>query len=159
MEAAFVRKTFEDAAAWPDDRESAKQIWFVDDDNITFFAFNWLAYDWEISGPLAASSFLELPEYYTPQRSIRRINLYFFHQKIVLLLFLGRADTDFSDQLVPLDQSKRLPPSMFDNYQWRGPELARYSLYDYFKLVNIVSHKTDEGILFAKDHPQFRSVI
>lgn len=48
---------------------------------------------------------------------------------------------------------------MFDNYQWRGPELAQYSLYDYFKLVSIVSHKTDEGIPFAKDHPQFRSVV
>ena len=42
---------------------------------------------------------------------------------------------------------------MFDNYQWRGPELAQYSLYDYFKLVSIVFHKTDEDILFAKNHP------
>ncbi len=47
---------------------------------------------------------------------------------------------------------------MFDNYQWRGSELAQYRLYDYFNLVSIVSNKTGEGILFAKEHPHFQSV-
>ncbi len=65
---------------------------------------------------------------------------------------------EFSDQLVPLDRSKTLPPSMFDNYQWRGSELAQYYLYDYFKLVSIVSNKTSEGIPFAKKHLHFPSV-
>ena len=46
---------------------------------------------------------------------------------------------------------------MFDNYQWIGSELAQYSLHDYFKLVSIVSNKTDESIPFANDYPQFLS--
>lgn len=54
---------FEDVVAWCDDGEPAKQILFIDVDNFSLYAFNWLVYDWEISGPLAASSFLELLEY------------------------------------------------------------------------------------------------
>lgn len=77
MGATFVRKVFEDAAARPNDGEPTKQIQFVDVNKFALRAFNRLAYDREISGPFAASSLLELPEYYTPQRSIRRINLYF----------------------------------------------------------------------------------
>lgn len=41
---------------------------------------------------------------------------------------------------------------MLNNYQWEGFELAKYFFYDYFKLVSFVFHKTDEGILFAKNH-------
>lgn len=76
MRAAFVRKAFEDAAAWSDDGELAKQIRFVDIDKFAFCIFNQLAYDWEIGGLLVASSFLELLKYLTPQHFIRRINPY-----------------------------------------------------------------------------------
>ena len=76
MGAAFVRKAFENAVAWLDNREPAKQIQFVDIDKFVLHVFNWLAYDREISGFFAASSLLELPEYYIPQHSIRKINLY-----------------------------------------------------------------------------------
>lgn len=65
---------------------------------------------------------------------------------------------DFSDQLISLNRSKTLPASIFDNYQWIGSELAQYCLYDYFKLLSIVSNKTNEGILFAKEHLYFPSV-
>ena len=47
---------------------------------------------------------------------------------------------------------------MFDYYQWKGLELAQYSLYDYFKLVSIVSNKFDKGILFPRNYSQFGSV-
>ena len=39
-------------------------------------AYNWLAYDEKISGPFAASTFLGLPEYYTPNWQVRKLNLY-----------------------------------------------------------------------------------
>ena len=47
---------------------------------------------------------------------------------------------------------------MFDNYLWRGSKLVQYSLYDDFKLVNIVSNKTDKYIPFAKNYLQFSSL-
>ena len=45
---------------------------------------------------------------------------------------------------------------MFDHYQWRGSELAQYSLYDYFKLITIVSdrNRVDDDIPFGSGHPQ-----
>ena len=40
MKAAFVCKAFEDDAIWPDNRELAKQIRFVDDNKFALCAFN-----------------------------------------------------------------------------------------------------------------------
>ena len=117
MKAIFILKAFEDAVTWPDDGELAKQIWFVDVDKFVLCALNWLIYNREIIGPLAASFFLELPKYYTLQRFIRRINLYSLQYKIALLLFLEKVDTDLSDQVVPLDWFQRFLLSMFENYQ------------------------------------------
>ena len=87
-----------------------------------------------------------------------RINLNAFCRKIAILLFLRKADTNFSNKLILLDRFKNLSASIFDNYQWRGPELAQYSVYNYFKLVSNVCNKTDKGIPFVKNHLQFRSV-
>ncbi len=64
--AAFVRKVFEDVATRPGDENPVKKIRFVDIDKFALCAFNRLVYDREISGLLTASSFLGLPEYYTP---------------------------------------------------------------------------------------------
>ncbi len=65
---------------------------------------------------------------------------------------------DFFNQLIPLNSSKTFPPSMFDNYQWKGSELAQYYLYNYFNLVSIVFNKTGKGILFAKEYLHFPSI-
>ncbi len=157
METAFVCKAFEDAATWPGHKNLAKQIWFIDVDKFAFCALNWLAYDREISGPFAPSSLLGLFEYYTLQHSPKKINQNTFRRKIALQFFPKEANMNFSNQLIPWDRLKTLPPSMFDNYQWRRSELAQYCLYDYFKLVTIVSNKTGEGVLFAKEDPHFPS--
>lgn len=63
---------------------------------------------------------------------------------------------DFSDQLVPLNQSKTLPPSMFHHYEEKSYKLAQYYLYNYFKLISIISNKTSEGIPFTKNIFIFR---
>lgn len=97
MGAVFIPKAFEDAAARLDDGEPAKQIWFVDVDKFALCALNRLAYNREISDFLTTSSSLELPKYYTPQHSIKKINLYSLCQKIALIFFLKKANLDFSD--------------------------------------------------------------
>ncbi len=80
-----------------------KQILFVDIDKFTLCAFNRLLYDQEISSSLTVSSLLGLPKYYTPQRSLRKININNFCHKIILLLFPEGANIDFSDQFIHLD--------------------------------------------------------
>lgn len=64
MRATFVCKAFKDVATWHDDKEPIKQIWFIDIDKFTIYEFNWLIYDWEISGPFTSSFFSELFQYY-----------------------------------------------------------------------------------------------
>ncbi len=158
MGAAFIRKVFENAVIWPNNENPAKQVWFVDIDKFALCIFNRIIYDQEINGPLAASSLLGLPTSYTPQYSLRGINLNTLCHNIASLLFLEGANMKFSYQLVPLNQSKTFPPSIFDKYQWKDSQLAQYCLYDYFKLVSIISNKTSKNILFAKEHPYFPSV-
>lgn len=63
MRAVFVRKAFENATTQPGDENPAKQIQFIDVSKFVYCVFNWFAYDWEISGPLTASSFLGLLKY------------------------------------------------------------------------------------------------
>lgn len=48
---------------------------------------------------------------------------------------------------------------MFHIYQQKNFKLlAQYCLYNYFKLVSIISNKTGEDILFTKKYPHFLSV-
>ncbi len=115
MDVGFLYKAFEDAAAQLDSKNLVKQMWFVDIDKFALCVLNWLPYNREISGPLTTSSFLGLLKYYTSQHYLRKINLNSFCPKIALLFFPKVTDRNFSDQLVSLDQSKILLPSMFDN--------------------------------------------
>lgn len=104
MGAAFIHKAYEDVAAWSGDENPAKQIGFVDVNKFALYAFNRLAYDRGIGNSLATISFLGLPEYYTPQSSLRRVNLNTLSRKIALLLFPEETNMNFSDQLPSLDQ-------------------------------------------------------
>lgn len=60
--------------------------------------------------------------------------------------------------MVILNQLKTVLPSIFNNYQWRGFELAQYYFYDYFKLISIISNKTGKGIPFIKKYSHFLSI-
>lgn len=103
MEAVFICKAFKDATTQAGDKNLAKQIWFIDVDKFALCVFNQFAYNQEIITLLAASFLLRLPEYYTPQHFLRKINLNTICYKIASLLFSKKADMDFFDQLIPLD--------------------------------------------------------
>lgn len=75
------------------------------------------------------------------------MNLNTLHYKIALLLFMKKANIDFFDLLVLLNESKNLLPGLFDDYQWRSLRLSQSCFYDYFKLVSIDSNKIDKSIL------------
>lgn len=116
MEAVFVCKVFKNATTWLDNREYGRQIQFVYIDKFALCAFNWLVYDQVINSLFAANFFLKLTNYYIPQYFIKRIKLNISYFKIVLLFFLGKANKDFSDELVSLDKSKSFLLNMSDNY-------------------------------------------
>lgn len=90
MSAAFVRKAYEEAVDKRLVNAPTGAVRVLDIDKFALRAFNRLAYDREISGPLIANTLLDLPEFYTPHKTIRRVNLQALRRKFVKW-FLRRA--------------------------------------------------------------------
>lgn len=65
IRAAFVCKSFEDAATLSHYENLAKQMWFINIDLFVICVFHQLIYNQEISDLFTTRSFLELLKYYT----------------------------------------------------------------------------------------------
>ena len=83
--AAIVQKSLEQKAAAIANREVLSLAQNMDQ-KFSLKAYNWLAYNKEISGPFAASTLLGLPEFYTPNRQIQKLNLYALRSRLAKLL-------------------------------------------------------------------------
>lgn len=59
-------------------KDRVNQLYTVELDIFSLRAFNHLVYNHEISGPLAASITLGPPEFYTPKKSLKKINMTVF---------------------------------------------------------------------------------
>ncbi len=75
MGAAFVKKAYHDM------QPSANVSLHVAPNKFALRAFNRLAYDWKISGPLVASYLLGLPDHYTLSDNVKSINLAIFRKR------------------------------------------------------------------------------
>lgn len=73
MGVSFARKAFEDATQRRTGPSESIQL--DESDKFALRAFNRLAHDREISGPFAASMLTNLPEYYNPKRSLKKLLL------------------------------------------------------------------------------------
>lgn len=98
----------------------------VNIDKFTLYAFNWLAYDREIRGLLAVNILLALPEYYIPEKTIRKVNLWAICKKLSRTIFSESVDKDVMKNFAFFGKSKELPIIIFDDYNWRGPKLASF---------------------------------
>ena len=133
MGAAFVQKSLEKKAENTmrgDPGLSTPNL----DHKFCLKTYNRLAYDREISGPFAASTLLGLPEFYTPDRQMQKLNLYSLRSRLSKMLKSNSSvGTDNSqgrescvdpdednpnglDLLVPFQITTGQPSSMFDNY-------------------------------------------
>ena len=155
MGAAFVRKAYEDATDQRIEDGSTGVVRRVRIDKFALRAFNRLAYDREISGPLAANTLLDLPKYFTQKKIIRKINLWALRKRFSKIIFGGSADKDVAEDFILFGRSRQLPNSKFDDYNWRGAELAAYSFYDYLKTITVIPSKDIKSgdISFAANHP------
>lgn len=135
----------------------------LDIDKFALRAFNRLAYHREISGPLIANTLLEIPKYYTPNRIIRRVNLRALCRRFEKIIFDVSDEENIVDDFVRFRRSRDVPSNSFEDYYFRGPELAHYFFFDYQKTISVVkyiSSPTIEGdIHFAKDHSNRKSKI
>lgn len=108
-------------------------------ENLALRAFNRLAHDREISGPLAADTLLGLPEFYTPKYSMKGFLLLVLSAKLPSLLFKDAVDPVYGQDLRHYRNDRELSGTTLDNYQWRGEKLARFSIYDDVKFFGIVT--------------------
>lgn len=163
MGAAFVRRAYEEGADQRMANTGVGAVRVLDIDKFALRAFNRLAYDHEISGPLVKNTLLELPEYYTPDRIIRRVNLRALRCRFKKIIFDVTDEENIVNDFVRFRRSRDVPSSSFEDSYFRGPELAHYSFFDYQKTISVVkyiSSATIEGdIHFAKDHPNRKSKI
>ncbi|MCJ1265221.1 hypothetical protein MMC22_005096 [Lobaria immixta] len=154
--AVFVQKAYENIAY--QERITAEHTGSVHFDKFALCAFNRIAHDSEISGTLAASILLGLPECYSGE-PIQTINMFAICREIVTPLFADDDDTNIAEDLIRLQRSKALPSTLFDGYHWRGPELAQFLPYDYVKPITIVkySEKANADISSSASHPRRQS--
>ncbi len=89
-------------------------------DKFALHAFNYLIYDREISDPLAANTLLGLPEYYTPKKSLKRVNLKNLQSYFPKIIFQDAEDKEAADSFIPFGISTMMPTSIFDDYHYQG---------------------------------------
>ena len=75
--AAFLKKIYDDI------QPSVNVITYIAPDKLALRAFNCLAYNWEIIGPLIASYFPRLPDYYTLSDNVKFIHLVIFWKRFL----------------------------------------------------------------------------
>ncbi len=91
MGAAFVKKAYDNI------QPSANVSSHMTPDKFALRAFNCLAYDREISGPLVASYLLGLPDYYTLSDNVKSINLAILRKRFpefALHIYKPRSNVD-----------------------------------------------------------------
>ncbi len=154
METAFVQKVYE-KATHQSTSDELSPIRIARIDKFALRTFKQLAYVGEISGSLATNTLFSLLEYYTPKKTIQKVNLWALQKKFSRIILGTNVDDEIAESFVPFGKSRDLPTSNFDNYQWRGPELATYFFNDYLKTITIVKDKFKlyDDIFFPADYP------
>lgn len=73
--AAFDWKAYKKAVDKQLENALTETVWVLDIDKFAFQAFNCFAYNYEITGPLIANILLNFLEFYTFNKTIRKVNL------------------------------------------------------------------------------------
>ncbi|KAJ6087103.1 hypothetical protein N7467_006017 [Penicillium canescens] len=131
-----------------------------DIDNFALRCFNSLAHDREVSGVQVASTLLHLPSYYTVNTKFVRVNLWWLRQYVRDLRHRTSTDADdsarISEEPCTFQTKEAVPASLFDNYKWRGVDLATFSFFEYYILVQTGSKRRNlsEHFEFDPRHPK-----
>jgi hypothetical protein len=136
-----------------------------DMDNFALRCFNSLAHDREVSGVQVASTLLHLPSHYTVDTKFISVNLWWLRHYVRGLRHQTGTDADSSagiaDEPCTFQAGEVVPLSLFDNYRWRGDDLAVFSLFEYCMLVQIRSKRRNRSnhFEFALCHPKRSTCI
>lgn len=75
MEAVFIWKVYNKATNKCIKNDLIENVIKANSDMFAFYAFNCLAYDWEINGLFAPNKLFNFTKYYTLDISIKKVNL------------------------------------------------------------------------------------
>ena len=123
--------------------------------NFSLQLFNRMSHDKEVSGVQVASSLLQLPAYYTPHTELHRINLYYLRRRFQDII--QHSDDDGrNEEQVTVKLHGNVHVSVFDDYRWRGPDLAALCLYEYVKIIRKrpAENRIGSDIDFDVNHPE-----
>lgn len=117
-------------------------------------AFNRLAYDCKISGPLVASTLLGLPDHYTLLCNIKSINIGILCDWFPELALRGYNQDLNEDDIVRLRRQTNTPSTIFDHYSAQGTRLQKLCLYVYVRVINIIPRRISQksDMEFGYDH-------
>lgn len=79
-------------------------------------AFYCLANNREISGFLAANTLFGLQEYYTSEKTLKRVNMRAFQLYFPKIIFQDAKDEEAAESLIPYSTLTMMPTSIFDDY-------------------------------------------
>lgn len=161
MKATFVQKAYEEATNQCTKNDQTKSVMKANIDKFALRAFNCLAYNQEISGLFATNILFCLPEYYILDMSIKKVNLQALRKRFSRIIFGGSADEDVAKNFILFGMLRNLQTSKFDDYNQKGPELALYFFYDYFKTIIAVKDKgkNNGDISFAINHSNWTLLV
>lgn len=86
--------------------------------------------------------------------SIKKVNLWSFYKRFSKIIFGASANENVIENFIFFGRSKDLPTSKFDDYNWKGSELALYFFFDYLKTIIVIKNKDekDGDIFFVTNH-------
>ena len=161
MSVAIVQKTYENAQSKATAIGSLLPVRYADLDKFVLWTFNKLVYKREVSEPLAASCLLDLPNHYSHDISLRRINLNLLRFYFISIIFHGSTILQLSDDDATFTGFVQSPTCIFEHYWYRGIHLSEFCLYAYFATISVVRRKGSSGQLFEfeKSYPHKLKLI
>ncbi len=152
MSAAFVKSAYDESQIPSNTTSPDTNIGLPD--KFAVRAFNRLAYDREISGPLVASSLLGLPKHYIMPCDVRSINIGLLRNCFSEIALGHYNHARDGDNFVVLRQQTDTPLSLLDHYFARGTCLQNFCLYDYVWVIIVIPHKRKQvnDFNFADNH-------
>lgn len=148
MSTAIVRKVYEDAWSKKIATSYLLPVKHADFDKFALRTFNRLAYEWEVSRFLTASYLFNLPDYYTHDILLWRINLNLLSYRFVSIIFHESNILQSLYDDATFAGFVQLPKCIFEHYQCRDIHLSKFYLYTYFVKISVVKHKESSGQIF-----------
>lgn len=74
----------------------------IEIDKFALRVFNCYTYDRKINGPLATNTLLGLPEYYTPKKTLKRVNMRALRSYFPKIIFQNAENKEVAESFIPI---------------------------------------------------------